>query len=869
MKGEQCVELRTAPDCIRPVIRNIEAILSFIQPVYRNHALFMMEQIHHDYPENINTIANLIEMKRNLKMDTKTLDQKLKKMQSEGGNKLEQARCLLEIGYVLLTDLHSEVPKSAGETLSNIHKQLEVQMSFITESRQAATYKQALENWTEATHRIQRLLPQSCLDGTKREQSEAITYFEDGLAMMKAGTEAGIWKHYLARAHSRVGTADRNISKTTEKKKHMLLALRNFMACITETATDTDYLKVYVARSYAYVGHLIATRHKEIKGKEDPVPCFIMQSQEFQRLWEYPMEAFTRAHKICDTDRVVHTRHGLTLKDKRSLKQNADYEQHIYQAIGCFKRSLKIEQIYNWFAYSQLCQAYLELYKHQRKLFQDAKDHRNQREPDKKSLDEAIHNGQLALQQRASSKTMLHVTESFYLKAIKPKTEKGLEIVEDVSSISAAQDVIQRALAYHDCNEHEYLRMYLGKCLFHKGDKKAGIEEMLDVQMKNRNAKTEPNQFRELLIIMINEFRTWKDDKRNEIKSRQRRQKLRKIWVVLTSGKVTYGKRLRHPIIGILNWYPHEFVFLLREVYSFKNSRRVDRELAAECLDALKKHHGADVKRRVQELDRVQPDKTDVLDTQEQGEPSKYSCCICTCKEDEIWRKTFIEERGLVQTGKICSKGDHLEFGKETKYMFIISEAFNNDENCMAMVSTIKNRYPTSNRLIPILTDHASIPVHLGDVHALDFVGLRNNNVAALTAALLQPINDSNVPRMAANQMDQQMEGIGSGQETIYLRGNTDQNDGTIPSQMADVPEGIADSDNDVEGMEIDEPAAAKRMKTDDAADAQDSDGQLTWAEQVDAISYERKDTEPQADNSGDTLQDKTEMDSGFDSEIS
>ncbi|XP_033739623.1 uncharacterized protein LOC117326929 [Pecten maximus] len=831
MKGEQTVELRTAPPCMVPVIRNIEAVLTFIQPLYKRHGLFMMEQIHNEYPDNINTVANLIEIKKKLQMDTKAHEEKLAEMQSNDGNRLEQARCLLEIGYILLTDVHAEVQKSVDEKLADICKQLEFQTALINAPGKAETFGHAFIAWRDATNNIKHLLPESCLDGTKREQTEAIKYFEDGLAMMTPGTETGIWKHNLARAHSRVGTADRNISRTSERKKHMIHALQNFLECISEIRQDTDPLKVYVARSYAYVGHLIATRNKEIKGKEDPIPSFIDRNQKFRCLWEDPMEAFKRAHSIFDDDRVVHSRHGLTLKDKRISTQNEDYGQRIRQAIQCFNNALRIEKIHNWFAYSQLCQAYMELYKFEKKLFLDNKDP----EPNKNNLDEAIKNGQLSLQQRVTSKTLLNITEAFYLKAVKPKTEKGLEIIEDLSCISTAQEFIQRAIDHHDCKEHEKLRIFLGKCLFHKGDKKAGIEEMLDVLTKDRNTITEPHYFRELLIMMINEFRTWKDDRRNEAKSRQRRQKLRKIWCVLVSGKMTYKKRLKHPLIGILNLYPHEFIVLLREVYSFKTRSKEDQELANECLDALKNHNGKDVKRRAREIEEIQPEETDSI-VNHQGQVAIYDCCICYSKEDAIWTKTFIEDRRHIQKWKPCLKVEGLRFGERMKFLFIISDSFNRDPDCMAMLSAVKGNHPTSNRLIPVLKYNAtSLPELLKDVQPIDFTALKNNS-EKLTAALLQPIDDFNVPGAPA-----------------------------IQTPMVDVSEGIPGGDSD--GMEVDEPTTAKRTKTDNVTDGQVHDTELSWAEQVQKNSEEPKDeTEMEAHlgDSGQSLPDNAEMDSGF-----
>lgn len=73
------------------------------------------------------------------------------------------------------------------------------------------------------------------------------------------------------------------------------------------------------------------------------------------------------------------------------------------------------------------------------------------------------------------------------------------------------------------------------------------------------------------------------------------------------------------------------------------------------------------------------------------------------------------------------------------KVMFIISENFNNDNVCEAMVSMARSKYLMSERLIPVLTSDVPMPTVLNDLRMLDFTGL-TNPYEKLYAALLEPV---------------------------------------------------------------------------------------------------------------------------------
>ncbi|XP_060085234.1 uncharacterized protein LOC132564603 [Ylistrum balloti] len=876
MKGEQGVELRTAPDCMKPVIRNIEAILTFIQPLYKRRGLFMMEQIHNEFPENINTLANLIEMKTNLNMDIKIQEEKLKTLRSKDCNRLEEARCRLEIGYVLMTDLHIEAQKSVEEKLMDVHKHLELKSQMVTGNRRII-FKHAFQQWDDATTKIKHLLTETCLHGTKLEQNEAITYFKLGMDLLEPGTEKELWRHQLARTHSRLGTADRNVSKTTERKHHMCCALKNFLECISEISKvnqKNDPLKVYIARSYAYVGHLIATRHKEIKGQQEPIPSFIEQNDDFRCLWNNPMKAFEMAYESFNRDRVVHNRHGLTLTDRRATKDKKEnYEKNVDQAIKHFNESLKIEKMHNWFAYSLLAHAYLEKYRVKKQRFLEETSRQNKKEPEKGDLDDAIKNGELCLQQRVTSRTLLDIIEAFYLKGMKPKQGKdGLDIIVDESCITVAYEYIQRAFNHHDCKEHEKLKVFSGKCLFHKGDKTNGIEAMLDILTKPRNSVTEPHYFKELMIMMLNEFRVWKDNKRNEVKIRQRRQKLRKIWCVLSSGKVTYTNRLRHPLIGIVNMYPHELIFMIREVFSFKKRSPKDQELVNECLNALENHHGKDVNRRLKELLAERPEESDEIDNHKAETSDPYQCCICYSREDAIWTKTFIEDRKLHLNGKLCSRVDQLEKGENMKYLFIISDSFNNDEDCMAMLSAVKGKYKTSNRLIPVLINNfSSLPLLLEDVHPVDCTGLRNSAYKNLEAALIQQVNDNNVQtaKVTPNPtvIDVPRAELTPDPMVIDVPGAEVTPDPTVKN-VPGAEEGTASSDSESIEVEESESKALKRRKKDDQTEEQAPNEEPSMEAQEQAESEIATNGTESKPSMWELVQsENNELDSGFDSQ--
>lgn len=574
-------------------------------------------QVHKQHPLNINTLANLIYMCENTKprRNATKYQEKLRNLQ---GNKVENARRLLEQGYVLLTDTHSEAKENADKKVKDIRDILQ-QREHSTTGIRANQIRKAY-GFVDQLEQHLKSLPYICVEDTKKQRQWSIKCFETGLSTLEElqtdvdQTEILVWKHFLGKAYNRVGGSCLAFAKTSEKKADLRRSMKLFCEVIErleEKNIDSmePNIKICVARSYAYLGHMIMTKRKIIAGVQENVrQC--MEHGEFVEFWTSPVKALKKAELLAVDDRVVLNRFGLT------LQKDENYEL----ALEKYNLSIQKCREYNWFAYSCRGDLYLAMYTSEYRKYENERLSTTEPKlPDKSLLMKAEEDLEKCLTFKTTNQLLVNLAYANFYQGTDPVKLKYMkEHVIDSTKVQKAILKLQESLEHHECGFHSRVYSLLGKCLFSLGDRNGGIENMKTaITMEPPNVQ-DPVDFRDLCMFVL---QTYQIEKNEEPKSKKIGL-LNELWVILQEAARKYKKRLRFQLIGVANRFPHEVLDLLQEVQRGKiryNSK--DATMVIDiCMGTLKKHNGKRVKLRANGLS-VQ----DILPTECDDEPEELT----------------------------------------------------------------------------------------------------------------------------------------------------------------------------------------------------------------------------------------------------
>ncbi|CAG2216238.1 unnamed protein product [Mytilus edulis] len=359
LEGEQNVELHCCHPCIKPVIENFKAILMFQNSEQQTRAIECLEKIRDAYKHNLNIQANLAEMYKQTKQSKREEDCKknIERIIHSPNKDLEKARSLAEQGYILMIDLHSETTDSPEKKIMDFGDQVKEILESSSGRIQVAGCESILKDVSIIRKKLLGLHT-NCHKETTQERkravktlAEAIKSFENILQNDNTIlTEVIVWKHYLGKAYHRLSGGSDEILSGLDKKIYMKKAVEFFeqVAVHFQSTVPNEKESRILARTYAYIACIYIQKKHRIKSDEHLEKLKVKGITALQD----PMRIAALADEICSKhpDRVTFNRLGILQAWENEWSKAEEY----------YNKSIVVYSDYNWFAYSLLCQLYLD-----------------------------------------------------------------------------------------------------------------------------------------------------------------------------------------------------------------------------------------------------------------------------------------------------------------------------------------------------------------------------------------------------------------------------------------------------------------------------------------------------------------------------
>ncbi|CAC5409452.1 unnamed protein product [Mytilus coruscus] len=454
LEGEQNVELKCCHPCIEPVIKNFQAVLMFQNPEQKTTAIEYLEKVRDANSKNLNIQANLAEMYRQTKQTKKEEDCKesIERILHSPDRDLEKARSLAEQGYILMIDLHSETTDSPEKKILDFKNQVTEMLESSRGRIQVAGCKSILKDVTTIQKKL-LVLHTNCHRETTQERNQA---------------------HYLGKAYHRLSGGSEEILSGLEKNKYIKKAVKCFVQVaghFQSTVTNEKESRI-LARTYAYIACICIQKQHRIKSDEHLGKLKVNDIVVFKE----PMIIASLADEICKyhPDRVAFNRLGILYAGKKEWLKAEEY----------YNKSIAVCSDYNWFAYSLLCQLYLD--KHVTS-FKEGK----QNSGDSADLKKDKEFGNKSLVKRKTSTTLYRLAK----------------VCKYMGEWKEAIGYIHNALCSHECDKHDDSYAILAHCFYKTGNFEGAVHVMkIAITIEPKNQK-DPVHFKEFLGYLLEEFR--------------------------------------------------------------------------------------------------------------------------------------------------------------------------------------------------------------------------------------------------------------------------------------------------------------------------------------------------------------------------
>ncbi|CAG2256887.1 unnamed protein product [Mytilus edulis] len=575
LEGEQNVELQCCHPCIKPVIENFQAVLMFQNPEQKTRAIECLEEIRDEYKQNLNIQANLAEMYRQTKQTRKEEDCKknIDQILRSPIRDLEKARSLAEQGYILMIDLHSETTDSPEKKILDFRDQVKEMLESSRGRIQAAGCESILKDVTTIQKKLLGLHT-NCHKETTQERKRAVNTLAEAIKIFEnilqndntILTEVIVWKHYLGKAYHRLSGGSDEIISGQDKWINIKNAVESFDQVVVHfQSNDTnDKESRILARTYSYIACIYIQKKHRIKSD---VHLGKLKVKDIIALQE-PMRIAALAEEICSKhpDRVTFNRLGLLQAWQKEWSKAEEY----------YNKSIIVCSDYNWFAYSLLCQLYLD--KHVDKFKVDKQESRDSAE-----LKKAKEYGIKSLDKRKTSNTLFRLAK----------------VCKYMGEWKEAIRYLHTALCSHECDKHHELYAILAYCLYQTKNYEGAVHVMKIAITIEPNNQKDPLNFRQFLEYLMEEFRV--NFRKSKI-WRRKRKDLEEICCVLEEAYRKHKQRIRYQWINVINNYPHETVEVIDTLIKQIPSERRD-PLIKMGLKALQHHKGKHVKERARGLE--------------------------------------------------------------------------------------------------------------------------------------------------------------------------------------------------------------------------------------------------------------------------
>lgn len=724
LQGEHDVELLCCHPCIEPVIKNFKAVLMFLTPSEKTKAIEEMEKVHRSFPNNLNVIANLIYMckEMNMKEKEERYTRLLNSIYESDKSEIEKARCFAEQGYIMMIDLHSETREGPEKTASALKDQVEEQMRFCRSAIERLNFADILKH-VDIIQKKLHCAQNSCHRETTQEKREAMKRLKQGIEMLEKTSnsalkkEVNIWRHYLGKAYIRISGGSNEITSRIDKKGYIKEAL----TILTDVAVKIDVEelddkeKIILARTYAYIAYICKLHGHIVKEKEEIQNLKIKDVLVFQK----PMSIAEKADAICNEipDRVVLN------KLARIYMLEGDWNK----AEAYLKKSIEICPNFNWFAYSWLCKLYLD--KHSKSLDQKSKRTVGVTIAPTNDLHEAKKYGMKCLKMRRTSLTLYRVAQ----------------VCRYMGELQEAIGYLQTALSSHECEKHPDLYALLANCWYETDEFQSAVHVM-KIAITIEKRKSDPLNFRNFLTYLLEGFR-----RHVEAPGSQRDRQLQEMGCVLEEGYRKHRKRIKYQLVGVINNYPHEMIEVVDTLSKQKPTER-NKEIIDMCIKALEHHKGKKVLKRTQFLkdkrakmeqasvpaetdqsayskETIQPEKSDgqVSGNRKSidATPFEFDFYLLYSPSESAWvDNIFLDvieydfnKKEKLLSGSKWKSGDGVSdvCTKCRRFIFAINKEFTQNREIMKLAQSITKHcidrgQDKEGRIIPIMRDETELP---------------------------------------------------------------------------------------------------------------------------------------------------------------
>jgi tetratricopeptide (TPR) repeat protein len=401
--------------------------------------------------------------------------------------------------------------------------------------------------------------------------------FEMAEKMCSAPLPDPLWEHYYAKALNQYYDSLERLSpykdgRLKEKMRTVTIKALEKFWFITQMPMDEEN-KTIVARSFAYIGHILTKRESLVQSGEQTFE--LSKNPEFSLYLHNPQEALTKAYDLKPNDISVLNRYGRSLWNRSlAMKNWNDKDQkleYLEKASKILSASINVDSDRNWFAYATRMNVRLDI--------ADSVIQHNQ-EKAKHSLENAQKDGHICIKSKNTRRAMTLLAETYQKLAKFPNLrDYGPEFVKIEHYLHEALDYLFDATHSGDPIDFHWTNR-ISSCLFDLGE----YEKAIEWQRKSwlLSVPLNSSSFYILCIYMLTRYA------RDANLKKSMKPFLREFLYILTYGRNKY-KDITRNIESIYKNRPYEICKLLTAVIVEKviTVREDEKNILQHCLNIL------------------------------------------------------------------------------------------------------------------------------------------------------------------------------------------------------------------------------------------------------------------------------------------
>ncbi|XP_052094185.1 uncharacterized protein LOC127730106 isoform X3 [Mytilus californianus] len=553
------------------VHKNMVALYKMKIPRERREARLELEQILENFPDHLNALADLEHIYRELHRFTdaencrKTIEHKLN---GKTRNSLQNKRiCLLEQGYAILIERTLINENTVEQRITDLHKMLNTEYER-SEGNRRECLERSLHHQMQVLRNVQNANEDEKIDGHILRKGSSLQKFEMAEKLSTKPLPHIVWVFYFAKALNQYYDSLEYISKLKdgmedEMRAVTLKAIEKFWY-ITQEPSRED-MKTFVARSYAYIGHILMKR-KSLINSNSTIPE-LLEIPELKKLLNDPLQASKKAYELMPDDVTVLNRYGRALWNCVLQTDSMEIKlQQLYKSEKILSASIAKDGQRNWFAYSSRMVVRKDIANLERNNYEVAEDY----------LKKAKLDGHTCFKSKTTRKDMTVLAEVCQKLAKFPKTNDcGPEFVRDNNYLHQSLDYLFYSTYLGDPPEYHWTHR-TASCLFDLGEYEQAIEWQRKAWFPSKGSSS--YAFYMLCIYMLTMF------EQRKMWGKSENPIFREFLYILIYGKNKYEDITRN-LKGLYQIRRKEILRFFREVMQLKPMRIDEKNILEICLD--------------------------------------------------------------------------------------------------------------------------------------------------------------------------------------------------------------------------------------------------------------------------------------------